>query len=170
MRQVAETGAGFLRGLSPQQKVMVAGGAILVGLTLWGFVFLFGQAKSVTLYSGLRPADAQSLAARLAAKNIPYEISPDGATVLVPAEKLDAARLETAAQGLPRNARLGFELFDTPNWAVPISARRSIISARSKANWSARCRRSMRSRRCASIWCCRASRCSPTRSTMRRRR
>ena len=35
----------------------------------------------------------------------------------VPSEKLDAARLETASQGLPRNARLGFELFDTPNWA-----------------------------------------------------
>lgn len=89
----------------------------MVALTLWGFVVLFGQGKNVTLYSGLRPADAQSIAGRLAAKNIPYEISPDGGSVLVPQEKVDAARLETAAQGLPRNARLGFELFDTPNWA-----------------------------------------------------
>ena len=24
--------------------------------------------------------------------------------------------METASQGLPKNARLGFELFDTPNW------------------------------------------------------
>ncbi len=38
-------------------------------------------------------------------------------SVLVPADKLDVSRLETASQGLPRNARLGFELFDTPNWA-----------------------------------------------------
>jgi flagellar M-ring protein FliF len=107
----------FLRGLSLSQKVMLFGGALVVGLTLWGFVVLFGQGKNVTLYSGLRPADAQSMASRLAAKNIPYEISPDGGSVLVPSEKLDAARLETASQGLPRNARLGFELFDTPNWA-----------------------------------------------------
>ncbi len=113
LKQVQE----FLRGLSLQQKFLLAGGAAVVALTLWGFVVLFGQAKSVTLYSGLRPADAQSLASRLAAKNIPYEISPDGASVLVPSDKVDAARLETAAQGLPRNARLGFELFDTPNWA-----------------------------------------------------
>ncbi len=35
----------------------------------------------------------------------------------MPEDKLDAARLETAAAGLPRSARLGFELFDTPNWA-----------------------------------------------------
>src|SRR5208337_4103776 len=51
------------------------------------------------------------------AKNIPYEISADGSSVMVPSEKLDAARLETASQGLPRNACLCFELFDTPNWA-----------------------------------------------------
>jgi flagellar M-ring protein FliF len=113
LKQIQE----FLRGLSLQQKALLAGGAALVGLTLWGFVALFDHAKNVTLYSGLRPADAQSLASRLAAKNIPYEISPDGGSVLVPSDKVDAARLETASQGLPRNARLGFELFDTPNWA-----------------------------------------------------
>jgi len=106
----------FLRGLSLQQKALIAGGAAAVGLTLWLFVSLLDH-KNVVLYSGLKPQDAQSLGGRLAAKNIPYEISPDGASVLVPFEKLDAARLETAAQGLPRNARLGFELFDTPNWA-----------------------------------------------------
>ena len=106
----------FLRGLSLQQKALLAGGAAAVGLTLWLFVTLLDH-KNVILYSGLKPQDAQSLGSRLAAKNISYEISPDGGSVLVPSEKLDAARLETAAQGLPRNARLGFELFDTPNWA-----------------------------------------------------
>ncbi|MBZ5663507.1 MAG: flagellar M-ring protein FliF [Acidobacteriia bacterium] len=107
----------FLRGLSLQQKALLGGGAIAVGLTLWLFVTLLDHGKNVVLYSGLKPQDAQSLGTRLAAKNIPYEISPDGSSVLVPSEKLDAARLETAAQGLPRNARLGFELFDAPNWA-----------------------------------------------------
>ena len=107
----------FLRGLSLRQKLLLAGGAAAVGLTLWAFVSLLDKGKYMTLYSGLKPQDAQSLGGRLAAKNIPYELSPDGSSVLVPAEKVDAARLETAAQGLPRNARLGFELFDTPNWA-----------------------------------------------------
>jgi len=69
----------------------------------------------VTLYSGLRPAD-RNRCQRLAAKNIPYEISPDGASVLAIGQS-GCGALETAAQGLPRNARLGFELFDTPNWA-----------------------------------------------------
>jgi flagellar M-ring protein FliF len=107
----------FFTGLSFQQKLLLAGGVVLVGGTLWAFVALLGQPKFVTLYSGLRPEEAQSMAARLAAKNIPHQISPDGGSVLVAEDKLDAARLETAAGGLPRGARLGFELFDTPNWA-----------------------------------------------------
>jgi flagellar M-ring protein FliF len=107
----------FFKGLSFYQRLWMAAGVALVGGTLWVFVTLLGQPKYVTLYSGLRPEDAQSLGAKLAAKNIPHQISPDGGSLLVPDDKLDAARLETAAAGLPRSARLGFELFDTPNWA-----------------------------------------------------
>jgi flagellar M-ring protein FliF len=107
----------FLQGLTLNQRLLLAGGAVLVAATLWLFVTLLGQPKYVTLYSGLRSEDAQSLASRLAAKNIPHQISADGGSLLVPDDKLDAARLETAAAGLPRTARLGFEIFDTPNWA-----------------------------------------------------
>jgi flagellar M-ring protein FliF len=107
----------FFKGLSFQQRFMLVAGVALVGGTLWVFVVLLGQPKYVTLYSGLRPEEAQALGGRLAAKNIPHQISPDGGSLLVPEDKLDAARLETAAAGLPRSARMGFELFDTPNWA-----------------------------------------------------
>src|SRR5271166_1493027 len=112
-----QQGGELLRGLSLGQRGLLAGGAALVAVTLWLFVGLIGKPKYATLYSGLKPEEAQALGARLAAKNIPHELSPDGASLLVPADQLDASRLETAAQGLPRNARLGFELFDTPNWA-----------------------------------------------------
>jgi flagellar M-ring protein FliF len=107
----------FFRRLSFWQLVLLGGGAVLVGGTLWLFVTLLGQPKYVTLYSGLRPEEAQALGVRLAGKNIPHQTSPDGGTLLVPEDKLDASRLETAAAGLPRSARMGFELFDTPNWA-----------------------------------------------------
>lgn len=107
----------FFNGLTLRQRVLLAAGAALVGATLWVFVGLIGNPKYVTLYSGLKSGDAQSLGTRLAAKNIDYQLSPDGSSLSVAADKLDAARLETASQGLPRNARLGFELFDSPNWA-----------------------------------------------------
>ena len=109
--------ASLLRGLTPRQRLLLGGGAAAVGITLWWFVGMVGKPKFVTLYSGLKPGEAQSLGSRLAAKNIPYQLSSDGGSLLVPADQLDASRLETAAQGLPRGARMGFELFDTPNWA-----------------------------------------------------
>jgi len=107
----------FFAGLTLNQRLLLAGGAVLVAGTIWVFVALLGQPKFVVLYSGLRPEEAQTLGGRLAAKNIPHQTSPDGSSVLVPEDKLDASRIETAAAGLPRSARLGFELFDTPNWA-----------------------------------------------------
>ena len=113
---VAQTG-DLLRGLTPGQHLLLAGGTAVVALTLWAFVGLLGRPKYVMLYSGLKPGEAQSLGARLAAKSIPYELSADGGSLLVPSDQLDTSRLETASQGLPRNARLGFEIFDTPNWA-----------------------------------------------------
>jgi len=115
--QAVSQAGTLLRGLSPTQHLLLAAGAGLVALTLWIFVGLLGKPRYITLYSGLKPAEAQSLGTRLAARNIAYELSPDGGSLMVAADQLDAARLETAAQGLPRNARLGFELFDTPNWA-----------------------------------------------------
>jgi flagellar M-ring protein FliF len=107
----------MLRGLTPGQRVLLVAGAALVGVTLWFFVGLMGRPRYVSLYTGLRSGDAQAMGARLAAKNISYQISPDGSSLLVAQDQLDAARLETASQGLPRNARMGFELFDSPNWA-----------------------------------------------------
>ncbi len=107
----------FLQGLTPKQFFLLGGGTLLIGSVVWIFVALLGQPKYVTLYSGLRSEEAQSMGSRLAAKNIPHQISADGGSLLVPEDKLDASRLETAASGLPRSARLGFELFDTPNWA-----------------------------------------------------
>jgi flagellar M-ring protein FliF len=107
----------LIQGLSLSQQLLLAGGAIVVGGVLWAFVALVSTPKYIILYSGLRPEEAQNLASRLAGKNIPHQISPDGGSLLVAEDKLDAARLETAVAGLPRNARLGFELFDTPNWA-----------------------------------------------------
>ncbi len=106
----------FITGLSPKHRIYLFGGTALVGAALWLFAGWMGKPKLTTLYSGLKPADAQAMGSRLAAKNITYELSNDGTSLLVDADQLDAARLETASQGLPRNARLGYELFDTPNW------------------------------------------------------
>ena len=56
------------------------------------------------------------MAAELTAANIPFDVSPDGTALRVSSDTLDKARLVTTAKGGPRSGRMGFELFDKPNW------------------------------------------------------
>jgi flagellar M-ring protein FliF len=107
----------FILGLTIKQRALVAGGAVLVAATLCVFVQLIAKPDYKVLYSGLTPGDAQGITASLNASKIPFEQSPDGASILVPADKLDSARLEIASQPMPHSGRMGFELFDKPNWA-----------------------------------------------------
>jgi flagellar M-ring protein FliF len=115
--QVTNQIVAFVRGLTARQKItIVLGGAAVAG-TIWVFVTLLDKADYKTLYSGLAPNDAQSLSHRLSEKNVPYQLSSDGTSILVPADQLDKVRLDLAAEGMPQTGRLGFELFDKPNWA-----------------------------------------------------
>lgn len=107
----------FAKGLTTRQKITVVVGAVAVMLTVWIFVVLLDHADYKPLYSGLSTSDTQTLSRRLSEKNIPFELAPDGTGILVPADQLDRARLDLASEGMPQTGRLGFELFDKPNWA-----------------------------------------------------
>ncbi len=103
-------------GLSAKQRIVLVASALLTAATIALFVNWIGKPELKPLYTNMEPSDAQSLVARLAQKNIVAEVSADGKTVSVPADKLDASRLEMASQGMPHSGRLGFELFDKVNW------------------------------------------------------
>jgi flagellar M-ring protein FliF len=115
--QVTNQVKTFARGLTTRQKITIALGTAAVVGVVWVFVVLLDKADYRTLYSGLSPGDAQSIARRLSERSIPYELASDGTSIRVPADQLDKARLELAAEGMPQTGRLGFELFDKPNWA-----------------------------------------------------
>ena len=108
--------ASFLQSLTAKQKLwLIAGGVVVAGL-LYMFVAILSKPEMKPLYTGLQPQDAQELGGKLAAQKIDYQISPDGTSVSVDGAKLDAARLLLASDGGPKSGRLGFELFDKPNW------------------------------------------------------
>jgi len=69
-----------------------------------------------TLYVNLDAEEARQMGETLAAAQIPFEPTTDGGGIRVPAEQLDKARLVTAAKGGVKSGRLGFEIFDKPNW------------------------------------------------------
>jgi len=108
--------------------------------------------------------------ARSSRENIPHQISPDGGSLLVPEDKLDASRLETAAAGLPRSARLGFELFDTPNWAGSDFTEKVNYQRALEGELERTLATLSEVEGCGFIWCFPRSRCSPSRSTRPRPR
>ena len=92
----------------------MAAAAILISLA--GIIWYTARPEWRTLYAGLDPQDAREMGVMLTAAGIPFDVSPDGATLRVSADQLDKARLQTTAKGGPKSGRMGFELFDKPNW------------------------------------------------------
>jgi flagellar M-ring protein FliF len=106
----------FWGGRTPRQRVYLVAGAI-VTLAIATFIgSLIADPDYKQLMTGLESADAQSLATELAAKKIPYKLSADGGSISVPADQLDAARLEMASHETPHSGRIGFEIFDKVSW------------------------------------------------------
>jgi flagellar M-ring protein FliF len=106
----------FWAGRSTQQRVYLGVGlAMTLGIAAF-FVKMISTPEYKPLMSGLEPADAQAVTAQLAAKKIPYLVSPDGTSITVPADQVDAARLEVASHDSPHSGRIGFEIFDKVSW------------------------------------------------------
>jgi len=113
---VIEQSKQFWASRTGLQKAFLVGSAAATAVLLTAFVHLLATPDYKPLYKDLDPSDAQALATQLDSQNIPHQISPDGKTVSVPADKLDAARMQTATQGQPHSGRMGFELFDKMSW------------------------------------------------------
>lgn len=106
----------FWAGRNTQQRVYLGAGlALTLGVAAL-LVKMIATPEYKPLMSGLEPADAQAITTELAAKKIPYLIGPDGTSITVPADQVDAARLEVASHDAPHSGRIGYEIFDKVSW------------------------------------------------------
>ncbi|MGD0891500.1 MAG: flagellar basal-body MS-ring/collar protein FliF [Terracidiphilus sp.] len=111
-------GRGQVRwaGMAPAQRGWgIAAGLLLAGL-VGGLLWYALRTEWKTLYADLDTDDARQITQVLTQSQIPFEATPNGTGILVPAAQLDKARLATAAKGGLKSGRLGFEIFDKPNW------------------------------------------------------
>jgi flagellar M-ring protein FliF len=105
-----------LMAMPAQKRTWLIASAVFLAAMCAGMIWFAERPDWRVLFSGLDGKDAQQVAQELAAAGIPYQTTTDGAGVQVPADMLDKARMEVAAKGMPQTGRLGFELFDKPNW------------------------------------------------------
>src|SRR5271154_2645026 len=105
-----------LMAMPAQKRTWLIASVLFLAAMCAGMIWFAERPDWRVLFSGLDGKDVQQVSQELAAAGIPYEMTADGAGIQVPAEMLDKARMEVAAKGMPLTGRLGFELFDKPNW------------------------------------------------------
>jgi len=100
------------KNLDQNQKTIILAAFALVISTLVVLTFWFNRVEYKVLYSNLPAKEAAKITKYLQEKKIPFKLQDQGATVLVPAEKVHQTRLELAGEGLPKSGEIGFEIFD----------------------------------------------------------
>jgi flagellar M-ring protein FliF len=105
----------FLAMPSGRRNMMVMSGLVMAAICA-GMYWYASRPDWRVLYSGLDSKDTQQIAQELSGAGIAYNMTEDGAGIEVSADEMDRARMEIAAKGMPQSGRMGFELFDKPNW------------------------------------------------------
>jgi len=78
---------------------------VSIGIYTWGTTPSFSS-----LYNGLEPGDAAEVVAALQSAGIPYELNAASGSVMVESGRVHEARLNLAAQGLPKGTAIGVEM------------------------------------------------------------
>jgi flagellar M-ring protein FliF len=107
---------GRFMGMAPGRRNWMAGSVLMMAAICAGMTWYVSRPDWRVLFSGLDSKDTQQIAQELTAANIPYNMTEDGTGIEVSADEMDKARMEVAAKGMPQSGRMGFELFDKPNW------------------------------------------------------
>ncbi len=131
MADIFERISTNLSGLSPTKKVLLSMflvGGIASAAVLWLWV---QKPDFRILYSNLSSEDAGIVISKFKEMNVPYQLSGDGSSLLVPSERVHELRLLLASQGIPQGGGVGFEIFDkssfgTTEFAQKLNYRRAL--------------------------------------------
>jgi flagellar M-ring protein FliF len=134
---LAEQLTSAFKGMSATQRVMVAAISMTVLLALGGLGIWAGQESKGVLAANVSPTEASSIVAQLDKQQVPYELSSDQRTILVPESKVGALRLKFAGDGLLTGDKLGFEKLEnaglgTTDFSQKVIHRRAMEAELSK--------------------------------------
>lgn len=94
------------------QRVFIAGLSLAVIAAFLAMVFWLNRPNEAVLYTNLFPEDAARIVDTLKKDKIPYTLTNNGTTILVPEQKVYDLRLKVAGEGSMVGQGVGFEIFD----------------------------------------------------------
>ena len=107
--------SGIYTKLTGRQKIII-GVSTLAVIGFLVFLVLYTSHRKENdgyriLFDNISPSDSALVIQQLEKDNIPYRIKNES-TIEVPKEYVYKERITIAAQGIPKNSKIGFELFD----------------------------------------------------------
>ncbi len=109
LQQISDT----VRKLTLKQKIVIATSlVVLVGFLV--FLVLFNKKSNGSysvLFDKISPADSALVIQQLEKDKIPYRVINEG-TIEVPSSVVYKERIAIAAKGIPKDSKVGFELFN----------------------------------------------------------
>ncbi len=107
----------FLR-LTVRQRILLGVAAAVVVASIYGFIHWQTERNFKPLFEELSAEDAGTVLARLKESGVEVRLENGGKVIKVPANRIDELRIQMASAGLPKSGRIGFELFDKPNFGT----------------------------------------------------
>ena len=104
--------------LSIRQRWTILIAGILAAAGFYGLAHWQTENSFRPLYNSLAPEDAAVVVQKLKEGGRPYRLSSNNSTISVPEDKVAELRLEMAGAGVPKNGRIGFEIFDKTNFGM----------------------------------------------------
>ncbi|NWF66884.1 MAG: flagellar M-ring protein FliF [Campylobacterales bacterium] len=106
----------IIQKLNKKQKIIILASLVSV-VAFIAFLIVYNNNQKVVddgykvLFDNLSPKDAALIVQNLEQNKIPYKL-PKDSTILVPEEQVYKQRINIASLGIPKDSRVGFELFD----------------------------------------------------------
>lgn len=102
----------ILGSISVRQRISIGVAALLVSAGMFALVHWNKERDFKPLCTGLSSEEASAVIAKLKESGAEYRLADAGSTVLVPSARADELRLQLAGAGLPKQGRIGYEIFD----------------------------------------------------------
>ncbi|TCD16207.1 flagellar M-ring protein FliF [Oricola cellulosilytica] len=111
LEQIQQIGKNF-SALGIQKLAIMAAVALTIVIGVGAGAYFLNRPAFEPIYVGLERDDVGRMGTALADAGIPFDVSADGTSVLVPVGKTSRARMVLAEKGLPNGTGTGYELFD----------------------------------------------------------
>lgn len=104
------------QNLTLKQKIVAAGSiAVVIGFLVFLSIYKASQSNGYdgysVLFENVAPSDSALIIQQLNSDKVPYKLYNES-TILVPSNKVYQERIAIASLGIPKESKVGFEIFD----------------------------------------------------------